>query len=151
MSLPDMNPLASKLMGGREFREKLRENLVAAAERTDDEAYRARLLAVANGERPLRALAADPAFQAEHRLRDGELDEQLEEARRRIRDEGLDSSPEEMQARIRDQAARFGIQIPSVEEMRSIFEDALRLEREAQAVVRAEELNGWEGTGGEDR
>ena len=56
-----------------------------------------------------------------------------------------------MQARIRDQAARFGIQIPSVEEMRSIFEDALRLEREAQAVVRAEELNGWEGTGGEDR
>ena len=62
MSLPNMNPLAAKLLGGKEFREQLREMILKRTHETDDPAYRQRLIEVADGKRPMRTLMNDPGF-----------------------------------------------------------------------------------------
>lgn len=118
MPLPNINPLAAKLMGGRDFREQLRESLLERAEATDDPAYRQRLLEVADGKRPLRTLMHDPGFAPELR----QEAERLEAEPPRVE---LDGSPEEVLALLRDQLEAGGGQVPTLEEARALFGEAL--------------------------
>lgn len=139
MSLPNINPLAAKLMGGRDFREQLRESLLERAEATDDPAYRQRLLEVADGKRPLRTLMHDPGFAPELR----EEAERLEAEPPKVE---LDGSPEEVLALLRDQLEAGGGQVPTLEEARALFGEARAIQAETAAVLRAEELTGWGGS-----
>ncbi|WP_108870434.1 hypothetical protein [Tessaracoccus timonensis] len=139
MSLPNMNPLAAKLLGGRDFREQLRESLLKRARETDDPAYRARLLEVADGKRPLRTLLHDPGFQPELR----EAAQQMEETPPTIDFEG---DAQEVAAKVEDQLASIGVQVPQMEELQAIFPDVVAQQAEAEAIVRSEELTGWGGS-----
>lgn len=139
MSLPNMNPLAAKLLGGRDFREKLRESLLQRARETDDPAYRARLLEVADGKRPLRTLMHDPGFAPELR----NVAQQMEESPPTLDFEG---DAEEVAAKAEDHLKSLGIEIPSTEELRAIFPEVVAQQAEADAIVRSEELTGWGGS-----
>ena len=140
MGLPDMNPLAAKLMGGVDYRKQLQQQLLDAAEATDDPAYRDRLLEVANGDRPLRALASDPAFAAKHRFSEEALSEAVESMER------APGSSEERREELKAQLAKMGMSIPSPEELAGIFSEVTRLRDRTDSIVRADELTGWGGT-----
>lgn len=139
MSTPRMNPLASQMLGGREFREKLRESLLERAARTDDPAFQKRLESIANGRRPLRTLLADPAFRAE-----------LNAASSTGKDAPAppvpEGTPEEVVHTMRSQTGLDSNPIPGIDEAQAVYQDALLLAEEAQAVIADEEAHGWGGT-----
>lgn len=139
MSLPNMNPLAAKLMGGRDFREQLRSSLLKRAEATDDPAYRQRLIEVADGKRPLRTLMHDPGFAPE-------LRQEVESLEQDPPTVDLPGDPDEVLAQLKDQLLAQGGQVPSMEEAKALFGEALAIQRETRAVVQQEELNGWGGS-----
>lgn len=140
MSTPRMNPLASQMLGGREFREKLRESLLERAAQTDDPAFRKRLESIANGRRPLRTLLADPAFRAE-------LDIASSAARESTPASPVpEGTPEEVVHRMRSQTGLDSNPIPGIDEAQAVYQDALLLAEEAQAVIADEEAHGWGGT-----
>lgn len=145
MGLPDMNPLAAKLMGGVDFRKKLQEQLLEAADRAEDPAYAARLREAAEGKRPLRSFLNDPGFAAAQGLRTPEqqavLDERLDEARAALR-----QSPEELREALRADLTRRGASIPTLEEAKGIFPEVERLMSTARAINAEDEANGWGGT-----
>jgi hypothetical protein len=143
MSLPQMNPLAAKLMGGVDYRKQLQQQILDAAQRTDDPAYRERLLEVADGRRPLRTLLNDPAFMAD-RMGTADPETKLDSALAGM--ELPDGTPQELQERAKAQLEAMGVQIPSVEELRTIFDEARALQEQADSIVAAERLTGWGGS-----
>ncbi|WP_022867249.1 hypothetical protein [Schaalia vaccimaxillae] len=153
MGMPDMNPLAAKLMGGADFRRKLKQQLEDAADATDDPSYRQRLLDVANGKRPLRTLLADPAFADQVGMRTPQDGDKAEaEFRSRLAQSRQDpDSPwrgtsEEVQENIKDRLTSLGVPIADTEELKSVFEEAVSLRDRAESVIRDEESNGWGGS-----
>lgn len=150
---PQMNPLTARLLGGVDARKKLQQQLLDAAEATDDPAYRDRLIEAANGKRPLRTLIHDPAFKASIGLSTPEDEQRVEEAfttaaREAAREPGswMAGTPEEVRERAREQLRRQGIDIPGVEEMKALFEEVAQLQREAQIVVGNDRRDGWGGS-----
>ncbi len=143
MSGPDINPLAAKLLGGRQGRDKLRDQLLRAAEETDDQAYAQRLREAADGKRPLRTLMSDPAFLAAH----GGLG-----ARGRAAEEALatapqaNGSPEQVREHARSKLTAMGIEIPTAEEGAAIFDEVIALQQRAAAIVAQDRLRGWDGS-----
>lgn len=57
--------------------------------------------------------------------------------------EDITGSPEEVRGVIRDRLEAAGITIPSVEEAKALFPEAISLQMEADAVVRMEQERGW--------
>lgn len=139
MNLPDINPLAAKLMGGRAFREQLREQLLQQARATDDEAYRRRLIEVADGKRPLRTLAHDPRFPLAQ-ASENSLNEAM------CASDVPQGSPAELMQEVRERLHRSGTEIPSIEEARALYPDAQRIQQETQRVLNEESLTGWGGS-----
>lgn len=144
MTLPQMNPLAAKLMGGADYRRQLQQQLLASAEKTDDPGYRQRLIEVAHGKRPLRTLMQDPAFLAEKGMAGPAAEQQFGEALASA--PVPEGTPDEIRARLTEQMKAQGIQIPSMEEAAAIFEDVVRLQSESDAIVAADRLTGWAGS-----
>ncbi len=144
MALPQMNPLAAKLMGGVVHRKQVQQQLLAAAEKTDDPAYKQRLLEVANGKRPLRTLMHDPAFLAEKGMAGPDADKKMDEAMAKV--EPLEGTPEEVRERVRAELQAKGFQIPSVEEATALFGEVMHLKSEADAIIAAENETGWGGS-----
>lgn len=148
MPLPQMNPLAAKLMGGVDFRKQLQDQLLEAAGRTDDPAYRQRLIEVANGKRPLRTLLHDPAFLAEKGMSAPGAEEAVDQMQAEA--EHPHGTPDELRERMKAQVEEMGMAIPSLEEAQALFPEVMELQRETEAVVRAEELTGWGGSAEQD-
>lgn len=144
MGLPQMNPLTAKLMGGVDYRKQLQQQLLAAAEKTDDPAYKQRLTEVANGTRPLRTLMHDPAFLAEKGMAGPDADRKMDEAMTSA--EPPRGTPEEVRERVRAQLQDQGLQIPSVEEAAALFDEVVQLQSESDAIVAADRETGWGGT-----
>lgn len=144
MALPQMNPLAAKLLGGVDYRKQLRQQLLVAAEKTDDPAYKQRLLEVADGKRPLRALMQDPAFLAERGMVGPVAEKELHEAMAGA--EQPMGTPEEILARAQDELRARGLEVPSVEEGAALFEEVKHLQSESDAIVAADRLTGWGGS-----
>ncbi|WP_296137006.1 hypothetical protein [uncultured Tessaracoccus sp.] len=139
MSLPRMNPLASKMLGGADFRKQLRQILLDRAASTDDPAFRQRLESIANGRRPLRTLLMDPAFRKEI--------ETLQQGTDRTPGSEIpEGSAEEVVHQLRARAGVEGHPIPDAEEAAAVYEDARMLADEAREVIRDEEAHGWGGT-----
>lgn len=61
MDGPDFSPLLARA-AGPDFADGLKSRLLALADEAEDPAYASRLRAVARGDRPLRTLALDPAW-----------------------------------------------------------------------------------------
>jgi hypothetical protein len=61
MPNPDISPILAQI-GGDDYLKTLKARLTELADQTDDPAYASRLREVANGTRPLRTLAMDPAW-----------------------------------------------------------------------------------------
>ena len=139
MSLPNMNPLAAKLLGGKEFREQLREMILKRAQETDDPAYRQRLIEVADGKRPMRTLMNDPGFLPE-------LKQEVQNLEANPPTIDIEGSQEEVLAQLKDSLEAQGGQVPTPEEAQAIYSEARAIQNEADAVVRAEELTGWGGS-----
>lgn len=144
MGTPQLNPLAAKLLGGADFRKKLQAQLLEAAARTDDPAYRRRLEEIADGKRPLRTLMEDPAFQQEKGLTrpgaEAAFDAAVAAAERPR------GTAEELQARAQAQLEEMGYRLPSLEEAQAVFEDVVALKSETDHVLAAERLTGWGGS-----
>lgn len=144
MSLPQINPLVAKLMGGRDYREKLRDQLLARAEETDDPAYAKRLRDTAAGKRPLRTLLADPAFQSSTGLDDPDTERQADDLF--AEHEPPSGTPEEFREQVRAQLAERGIEVPTAEEARGLLPDVMELQQRAAAVIAEERTRGWGGS-----
>lgn len=144
MSLPQINPLVAKLMGGRDYKVQLRDQLLARAERTDDPAFAARLREAADGKRPLRTLLADPAFLASERLDDPATERAVDDM---VADQPPPmGTPAEVREQVRAELLRRGVSIPSLDEARGLLPDVLELQREADAVIAEERTRGWGGS-----
>lgn len=153
MGTPDMNPLSAKMLGGADFRKQIKRQLEEAAAKTDDPAYRARLLEVAEGKRPLRTLMADPGFLDQMGLRGREAERRFDETmQQRIRESLQDpnsiwhGTPDEVRERVRSRLIDMGVTIPDTEELKALYCDAERLGTQAGSIIRQERLTGWGGT-----
>lgn len=144
MSLPQINPLVAKLMGGRDHREKLRDQLLARAEETDDPAYAKRLRDTAEGKRPLRTLLADPAFQASTGMDDPDTERHVDGLF--AEHEPPAGTPEELRERVRADLAARGIEIPTAEEARGLLPDVMELQQRAADVIAEDQTRGWGGS-----
>jgi hypothetical protein len=144
MSRPDLNPLAARLLGGEEYRTKLREQLLERAAETDDPAYAQRLREAADGKRPLRTLMHDPAFLASVGLRGPEaeknLDGQLSDA------EQPRGTPSEILEQWKEKARAAGVPIPTTEEARAVFDEVVALQERARRIVAEDRETGWGGS-----
>lgn len=144
MPLPQVNPMTAKMMGGREFRERLRDQLLARAEETDDPGYAKRLRDAADGKRPLRTLLADPAFRASVGMDDEDLSRQVDDLAAEQRPPT--GTPEEVRERVRADLAARGIPIPSAEEARALLPDVMELQQRAAAIIAEDRTRGWDGS-----
>jgi hypothetical protein len=142
MNGPDVNPLTAKLMGGADFRAKLREQLLAQAQETDDPAYAGRLREAAEGKRPLRTLLHDPAFMAAH----GMTRAAEEAAEARLADQQPTGTPEEVREAWRAQLASLGVPIPTLDEAGTLTDDVLAIQRRAAAVLAEDRATQWGGS-----
>ncbi|GAA2181502.1 hypothetical protein GCM10009785_16700 [Brooklawnia cerclae] len=141
MSLPQMNPLAAKLMGGTDFRRRLRDQILARAAETDDPAFAQRLREAADGKRPLRTLLHDPAFLASMKMDGPDAERRLDEA---IAEAGPPAgTPEEVREQWREKLAEIGIPVPDAEEARALLPDVLELQQRAREVLAADRANNW--------
>lgn len=143
MSLPQMNPLTAKLMGGKDYREQLKKQLLDAAAKTDDPAYSKRLTEVANGTRPLRTLMSDPAFLAEKGMTKAN-EQKFEQALADIKPP--EGTFEEARAQAQADLEAQGIKLPSVEEAAALFDEVMHLARQTESTIAAERLTGWGGS-----
>lgn len=144
MALPEVNPMTAKLMGGRQFREKLRDQLLARAEQTNDPGYAKRLREAAEGKRPLRTLLADPAFRDSMGMDDPEQTRQVDAMAADQRPPR--GTPEEVREQARADLAARGIQIPTAEEARALLPEVMELQRRAASIVAEDETRGWGGS-----
>ena len=142
MSGPDLNPLTAKLLGGADFRAKLREQLLAKAERTEDPAYARRLREAADGKRPLRTLLQDPAFMAAHGMTDAaekDVDAQLAEHLPK-------GTPAEVREAWRARLAALDVPFPTLAEAQALTDDVLALQERAARVLAKDRAARWEGS-----
>ncbi|NTV40302.1 MAG: hypothetical protein HGA51_10185 [Demequinaceae bacterium] len=130
----DISPFLAATTGP-EFARSLRQRLEELAADTDDPAYARRLREIAAGKRPLRTLAADPAWNATQTDRAPApqasialSEEEREEFAKRVAELPL---PPTLLPNSLDDAMMMAREILN------------RIERTA-AMVRADELNGWQ-------
>lgn len=130
----DISPLLARTTGP-EFALSLRQRLEELAAETDDPAYAHRLREIAAGKRPLRTLAADPAWIATLSGRVAAPETSIA-----ITDEQRDV----FARRVAELPTPPAIMPCSHDDAMVIARDILnRIERTA-TIVRADELNGWQ-------
>ena len=130
----DISPLLTRT-SGPEFAVVLRQRLEKLASETADPAYADRLREIAAGKRPLRTLAADPAWIAT--LPGPEASPQ---------------TPVEITGEQRDEFAKRVAELPtppaimprSHDDAMVIARDILNRIERTLTIVRADELNGWQ-------
>lgn len=142
MSGPDLNPLTAKLLGGADFRARLRDQLLAKAEQTEDPAYARRLKEAADGKRPLRTLLQDPAFMAAHGMTDAaekDVDAQLAEHLPK-------GTPAEVREALHARLAAVGAIFPTLAEAQALTDDVIALQGRAAQVLAKDRAARWEGS-----
>ncbi|MBA8815855.1 hypothetical protein FHX48_000907 [Microbacterium halimionae] len=133
MTDPDISPMLRRLVDD-DYRSELKSRLEAIADETEDEAYASRLRLVARGERPLRTLLADPAWNKQFQPAVEALDvaPEFSQKEREVLDRRV--------AQARDRA--LDVISNTAEAQQDAVEIADRAER-VRETIRQEEISGW--------
>lgn len=133
MTGPDISPILARI-GGDGYRDQLKQRLLQLADETDDPAYARRLRQVAEGSRPLRALAMDPAWNKQFPTEETtavDLPDLDAEQRKVLAD--------------RVEALRNHIPAPSnLQEATSLIREVVQRAELTRQIVREDEIAGWD-------